>query len=273
MGYLEHHLNEIKAFLEREEKRFNVAFAEAPEGTLQRSVVNKSISYIHAVPDPVTPGRYLRKVIRHDPELIRALAKKEYARLALRSIERNKSIVNQLSERMDDIEPAHIVGTMKSAYRTLPNSCFGVGDYDNRDWSIQREWAVQDYEMIDHRPEDRNKSSSRGLLLRSKSEVLLAEKLYEHGVPFRYEESIRIGAYELGPDFTFLDSNGERFYLEYCGMMDDEDYIRKFLWKRQMYERVGISEWTNMIYIFEKNNEIHLDHIDEIIRNYIIPRM
>ena len=275
MGYLEHQISEMKSFLDREETRYSVAFAEGPEGTLQRGKVNGSPRYMHSIHDPAGNGgkRYIRRIIHHDPELIRSLATKEYARLALRQVERNKHYVNQLCRCITDVDHDKLIANMKSAYRLLPPGCFTLDDNSPTDLMMQREWAAKPYEMSDYRPEGRNKSTSRGLRMRSKSEVLLAEKLYEYGIPFRYEQMLRVGTYDLAPDFTFLDSSGKEFYLEYCGMMDDPGYVDHYIWKRNLYESAGITEWTNMIYVYETGNEIHLDDIDEIIRGQILSRM
>ena len=273
MGYLEHQMEEIMTFLDREEKRYGLVIADGPEGTLQRTNNNDSPRYVHCTHDPHDENRYVRRVIRHDPALIRSLATKEYARLALKQVERNRHYVESLRSRIQDVDHEHILENMKSAYRMLPPKCFDIDRESPCDWSLQREWARKAYEMSNYKPEMRNKRTSRGFCVRSKSEVLLIEKLYEYEIPFRYEQAIHIGEYELAPDFTFLDRNGEEFYLEYCGMMDNIDYVDHYVWKRSLYESIGISEWKNMIYVYESNNEINLTEIDGIIRRQIISRM
>ena len=56
-------------------------------------------------------------------------------------------------------------------------------------------------------------------------------------------------------------------------MMDNEDYVNKFLYKRSKYEDNGIYEWKNIIYVFEKKNQINMAMIDSIVQNQIIPRL
>lgn len=273
MGYLEHQIDEMLSFLDREEKRYSIAFAKGPKGTLQKGKVNGRAKYMHCVRDDTGKRRYMRRIISHEPELIRSLASKEYARVALKQIDKNKHYVEQMGRCVEEVDREHIINTMKSAYRTLPPKCFAFDQEGAGKWDMQRQWAAKPYKMSDYRPEKKTKSTSRGLDVRSKSEALLIEKLYEYEIPFRYEQVMRVGHHELVPDITFLDRNGREFYLEYCGMMDDVSYVDRFLWKRGVYESIGICQWENMIYIFEQNNEIHLDYVDNLIRREIIPRL
>ena len=45
-------------------------------------------------------------------------------------------------------------------------------------------------------PSSKRHTTSRGLKVRSKSELLIAEKLSEHGILFRYEQILEIGGAE-----------------------------------------------------------------------------
>ena len=48
-------------------------------------------------------------------------------------------------------------------------------------------------------PSSKRHTTSRGLKVRSKSELLIAEKLSEHGILFRYEQILEIGVAEKMP--------------------------------------------------------------------------
>ena len=134
-------------------------------------------------------------------------------------------------------------------------------------------WAKADYEKSTYMPEKLVEITSRGERVRTKSEVLIAETLYKYNVPFRYEDMSDYVWLGVIPDFTFRDRYKRLFYLEYCGMMDNEDYVNKFLYKRSKYEDNGIYEWKNIIYVFEKKNQINMAMIDSIVQNQIIPRL
>ena len=79
--------------------------------------------------------------------------------------------------------------------------------------------------------------------------------------------------YDLAPDFTFPKREGGEFYLEYCGMMDDPDYVNRFFWKRRLYEREGITEWNDMFYLFGESEELDMSVIEGAIRFWVLPRI
>jgi len=89
--------------------------------------------------------------------------------------------------------------------------------------------------------------------VRSKSEVLIADKAVLYGLPFRYEEVIYIENYRFAPDFVFL-VEGELKYWEHCGRVDDPKYMRCHKWKLDMYEKSGIVPWKNLILTYDDEN-------------------
>lgn len=76
-----------------------------------------------------------------------------------------------------------------------------------------------------------------GTMVRSKSEVIIANMLSERGIPFKYEVQLLApdGTFYL-PDFTIL-WNGERWFWEHWGLMDSEDYRNHQKTKKQWYEK------------------------------------
>lgn len=223
--------------------------------------------------DTDTRRKYIRRGITKDESLIRALADKEYARCALNIIETDLSLLKKLRPKLKALDPVAIRASMKHAYRSLPEDWIREVHLPKERMKEHEIWASQPYEISDNKPHLRNKKTSRGLYVRTKAEVLIAEMLYHYEVPFRYEQVIHIGRYKLAPDFTFQDSSRQEFYWEYCGMMDDPDYLKGYLWKRNLYESVGICQWTSMIYTFDKNNDIDMHQIEQIIQENILPRL
>jgi exodeoxyribonuclease V alpha subunit len=74
-------------------------------------------------------------------------------------------------------------------------------------------------------------------MVRSKSEVIIANMLFERGIRFRYEEKLAApdGTFYL-PDFTIL-WNGERWYWEHWGRMDEEKYRNHRTEKVEWYNK------------------------------------
>ena len=75
--------------------------------------------------------------------------------------------------------------------------------------------------------------TERGERVRSKSEKIIADKLYMLGIPYRYEYPLVLeGNITIYPDFAILRMpQREEVYLEHFGMMDDEDYVENVLMK------------------------------------------
>ena len=76
-----------------------------------------------------------------------------------------------------------------------------------------------------------------GDMLRSKSEVIIANLLHERQIPFRYEEPLfaEDGTLRL-PDFT-VTWGGQTFYWEHIGRMDLAEYSNEWEVKKTWYER------------------------------------
>ena len=75
------------------------------------------------------------------------------------------------------------------------------------------------------------------IMVRSKSEVIIANILAERDIPFRYEVPLFApdGTFYL-PDFT-VKWGGEDWYWEHLGRLDDERYRHHWETKRAWYER------------------------------------
>lgn len=87
--------------------------------------------------------------------------------------------------------------------------------------------------------------TERGELVRSKSEVIIANMLYHMKVDYLYEEPLRGGDGSLRfPDFT-IDLSAEmgiRVFIEHLGLLHDPDYRRRWEQKVEWYASNQITE-------------------------------
>lgn len=74
-----------------------------------------------------------------------------------------------------------------------------------------------------------------GVMVRSKSEVIIANLLAEHRIPFEYEEELRAGEQQFSPDFT-ITWMGQVYYWEHLGRLDLEDYRQNWAIKKRWYD-------------------------------------
>jgi len=82
--------------------------------------------------------------------------------------------------------------------------------------------------------------TEKGHMVRSKSELVIANMLFQHGIEYEYERVYEPG--RLRPDFSFITPEGDLIIWEHLGMMDRADYRRGWEWKRQWYLSNGLEE-------------------------------
>ena len=83
--------------------------------------------------------------------------------------------------------------------------------------------------------------TARGEMVRSKSEVIIANALAVKGVEYAYERPLTIDGVTKYPDFTIEDmESGETFYWEHCGMLHVPGYLKRWKEKLNWYGSHGI---------------------------------
>ncbi len=83
--------------------------------------------------------------------------------------------------------------------------------------------------------------TARGEMVRSKSEVIIADHLANNGVEYGYEQPLTIEGVTKYPDFTIEDmESGLTFYWEHCGMLHVPSYSRRWEEKLGWYRAHGI---------------------------------
>ena len=82
-------------------------------------------------------------------------------------------------------------------------------------------------------------------LVRSKSEVIIADKLFARGIDYAYEQPLTLPDGRIRyPDFTIEDpARGVTFYWEHLGLLDDPGYRTRWERKRAEYLGAGIRPW------------------------------
>ncbi len=86
-----------------------------------------------------------------------------------------------------------------------------------------------------------HKTKKEGLIVRSKSEVIIANMLIEKGLDFEYEREYESAdGQKRIPDFTFMDAAGDIIILEHLGMMSIPTYKQDWEKKRLFYQQNGL---------------------------------
>ena len=99
--------------------------------------------------------------------------------------------------------------------------------------------------------------TDKGHMVRSKSELIIADLLFEEEIPYEYEQPLD-GDKVLGrlhPDFSFTDAAGDRVIWEHLGMMHDEEYVRGWKWKLEWYAKNGFVIGENLFTSEERKGQ------------------
>lgn len=237
-------LEQMLSFFVEEAKKYNIELKSLPEGSLQHVQSGDRSQFLWK-----HDGK--RHGINRRPDIICQLARKEFIIKTLSEINSNISVLERALSEFRDVNPKDIIAAMTKAYQRLqPEMFFSSADNINSVFSSESEdlsarlasheaWAAQPYERNTLPPGPYAQITSRGLTVRSNRELYIAERLYYYNVPFRYDQVIHINGYTLSPDFTFEQATKAELYLEYCGMMNDHEYMAHFFNKRKKYERCG----------------------------------
>ena len=211
----------------------------------------------------------IRKTITKDADTQMALAKSGVLNEELRRLE---IISSKLSSIKDEVLDLNTFDRMRFAienYPWLDSQQLNTVCY--KDVSSD-EWSSRLYEKADYMTEMRIHYTSRGLAVRSKSELLIAEMLYKYDIPFRYEPVIYItDVIKLIPDFLIRRKDGKLFYWEHEGMVNLKKYAEWQRVKSELYSKMGIVPWDNLIITYDtKDGCIDLRLIESEIVNKLL---
>ena len=95
--------------------------------------------------------------------------------------------------------------------------------------------------------------TERGERVRSKSEKIIADKLYRENIAYRYEYPLNLSnGVVVYPDFTILvEIRRRNIIFEHFGMMDNAEYSNNAISKMQMYGREGYVLGDNLFVTME----------------------
>ena len=96
--------------------------------------------------------------------------------------------------------------------------------------------------------------TNSGIRVRSKSERIIADTLYQYGVTFSYEAAIALGSVAWSPDFTvYKPFDGKVFIWEHFGLMDDDEYRLNTNKKLAFYAKYDFLPFKNLICTYEED--------------------
>lgn len=183
----------------------------------------------------------------------------EYAENCSKSISR---MINVFSKK--DVSKMHVGN---------PGRTRLINPYVLADEEYINEWLSIKYETLPFGEDDPEYYTDKGERVRSKSEKIIADKLFSMGIPYHYEKPLFLkGAGTVYPDFTILNvARRKTILLEHFGMMGDPDYSSGVARKIQLYEKNGIFQGRDIICTYESAAApLNTKNLDALIRIFLL---
>lgn len=190
-----------------------------------------------------TSGTYIK---RKNLSIAKKLAQRDYDRKVVAVAERYCTAI----DRFMKICPKQEISAL---HLDNPGRNKLIQPYELSDEEFVKRWQEVSYQGKTFDMDASEIFTNRGERVRSKSEKMIADKLFEMGIPYRYEYPVQLKGYgTIYPDFTILNTNlRKEIILEHLGMMDNPEYCIKALEKIQTYEKNGIFPGEQLLLTFE----------------------
>ena len=215
-----------------------------PEGGLNvKHISNKTYFYLNSTED----GERLIK--QNEMPLISDLVQKRYLKKVLKASKKEAAALSKLQKNYPDLSAEdiydHLSGDLKKYAKRI-----GLADNE-----YVRKWENRPY---DHKPFKEGYPvylTMKGERVRSKSEVIIADRLFANGIPYKFECPLIIGNEVIHPDFSILKvSERKVVYLEHCGKTDDPEYQEEMVPRINKYILAGIYEGDKLFLTFESDS-------------------
>ena len=239
--------------LENAIKKVDLFLNHAPEGCLKWQNKNGKTYYYHQF---MKDNKWVRRYIKKgELSLAKTLAQKQYytsirpiLEKMLDEIKRfaKKCPLNELEEIYDNlsVERKNLVMPLQASAKEKV-----------------KHWETEVYEKNLMYPENLRFETEKGDMVRSKSEVIIANILYRNrkNILYKYERPLEVienGRQKtIYPDFTILNKRtGEITYWEHAGRMDDPYYANDFVKKMNTYIANDLLPGRDVVVSFESQS-------------------
>ena len=198
------------------------------------------------------PGSKQKYLSKADYETVESLAQKQYEQKLLDAALEERKLLADCLAQLTEIEPKgtnHVLDSLDESIRGCIVPDISTDDGYAKQWKEKKVRHQQRTER--HRIE-----TLGGDFVRSKSEALIADRLFTAGIPYRYEQLLLLdGGFEptrYYPDFTILNKRTRKvFYWEHLGLLGNDEYCRDNLKKLDDYMAAGIIQGKNLILTYE----------------------
>ena len=207
---------------------------------------------------------------------IKALSQKLYTAKVIKASETDIEQIDKCIETL-----GRTASSSKAIMASIPKALHQYIDAEiHIDEEYEKKWASE--KVTDKNPKEAEKEyeTPSGIIVKSKSEWMIARILDDYHVPYYYEKpfddygTIYTGAprYNLFPDFTCLNKRtGKTFYWEHLGKMDEPLYVVKNINRIMNYGAYGIYPGNGLIVTYESNSiPFRYSYVSGLIEKFLI---
>ncbi|MDC7278767.1 hypothetical protein NXH64_04535 [Butyrivibrio fibrisolvens] len=217
----------------------------APKGKIK--IVKHNSTYQYYIRENIndSQGKYIKK---ENIALAKALAQKDYDQKVHDLATKELKLLAKLKDLYKNGDCDAYIESMRPYKAEL------VSPIKEPDEQYIKNWVEQNTKLEEtFMSEGLIYDNGKGVMMRSKSEVIISKILDEKGIPYIYEKSVALSKFKtVRPDFTILDvKNRREIYLEHLGLMDDGEYFAKNVKKIADYEKAGIYLGDRLLITYE----------------------
>ncbi|MCQ2520117.1 MAG: hypothetical protein MJ107_06255 [Lachnospiraceae bacterium] len=204
---------------------------------------------------------------RKETELISQLAECAYLEKLSKEITNQTKTISYFLKNYSETSLSDIYHNMSSDRKNLINPIY----ISNEEYAAK--WQEQSYIPKQFAINEREYITNKGERVRSKSEKIIADRLYYLGIPYKYECPLTVKGYgTLYPDFTVLNiCTRKEYYWEHLGMMDNDQYCENALSKLDTYQSGGIIPGKQLILTYETSKKpLNINHLNQVIEEFLV---
>ena len=236
-----------------------------PTGNLR--VVNNrgNKEYYLCVKNGDTNGKYISKQNIH---VAYDIAQRDYELKIIRNANQWKKWVSRCLRTMPGSE-------IKDVHMFYKNRQELIVPYELDDVEYVDAWMSAQYKGKQFEEDYYEIITEKGERVRSKSEKIIADKLYMMNIPYRYEFPLELkypNYRVIYPDFVILNVRERKEYiLEHFGMMDCAEYCENAIRKMNLYMKNGYIPGVSIIYTYETSQTpIDIQAINRLLAEYFL---
>lgn len=244
-----------KEIAEKEEllRKMNPQLRKSPEGGLTCQIKNGKVYYYHQTKNSGAKDWMTTYIKKKDTHLAKQLAQKEYWLKAKQLLQNQLNTLKHFQATYDETALERLYDTLPEERKQL------IEPLTDSTQEKLKAWAQEAYKPYDAYQEHKIYETERGEMVRSKSEVIIANFLYRHrqDLDYKYERPLKLYTKDkkeilIHPDFTIINRNtGKIYYYEHAGKMDDSKYATDFVKKIELYTANNILQGSDLLITYE----------------------